>query len=83
LPAAPPSVVLGRIVIVIDDWGYNMRNRDFIVDNNYHVTLSILPFRVYSADVARLAFDKGKGILVHMPMEPQNGSSTASKRRRS
>jgi polysaccharide deacetylase 2 family uncharacterized protein YibQ len=68
--APKPSMVLGRIVIVIDDWGYNLRNRDFIVGNDYRVTLAILPFRVYSTDIARLAHDKGKGILIHMPMEP-------------
>ncbi len=69
-PKAAPSIVLGRIALVLDDWGYSLKNRDFIVGNNYHVTLAILPFRAYSEDVARLAFDKNKGILIHMPMEP-------------
>lgn len=67
-----PAVALGKIAIVIDDWGYNLKNRDFITDNDFHVTLSILPFKEHSTHVAQLAYHKNKDVIIHMPMEPQN-----------
>jgi len=66
-PAVPAR---GRIVLILDDWGYNLRNRDFIVGNDFPVTLSVLPFKPYSQVVANLAHDKNKDVILHMPMEP-------------
>lgn len=67
-----PQKVEGKIVIILDDWGYNLKNRDFITDNDYHVTISILPFREYSTQIAKLAHLNNKDVIVHMPMEPHN-----------
>ncbi|HAJ56904.1 MAG TPA: hypothetical protein DCL35_03935 [Candidatus Omnitrophica bacterium] len=67
-----PSVVQGKIAIVIDDWGYNLKNKDFITDNDFHLTLSILPFGEYSTHVAQLARHKNKDVIIHVPMEPYN-----------
>lgn len=69
---ARPKVKLGKIAIVLDDWGYNLKNRDFITDNNFRLTLSVLPFKPFSTEVARLAHLKNKDVIVHMPMEPHN-----------
>ena len=68
-PAAP---LQGKIVLILDDWGYNLRHRHFIVENDFHVTLSILPFKPYSETIAKLAYDKDKDVIVHMPMEPHD-----------
>ncbi len=68
-PAAP---LQGKIVLILDDWGYNLRHRHFIVDNDFHVTLSILPFKPYSGIIAKLAYDKDKDVIVHLPMEPHD-----------
>jgi len=67
-----PKVRLGKIAIVLDDWGYNLKNRDFITDNDFSLTLSVLPFKPFSTEVARLAHQKNKDVIVHMPMEPHN-----------
>lgn len=67
-----PKVKLGKIAIVIDDWGYNLKNRDFITDNDFSLTLSVLPFKAFSTEVARLAHSKNKDVIIHMPMEPHN-----------
>ncbi len=71
-PAIKPVPVLGRIALVIDDWGYTLRNKDFITDNSYRVTLSVIPFEKYSTQIALLAHQYGKEMIVHMPMEPHN-----------
>lgn len=67
-----PGAVAGKIALVIDDWGYNLRNKDFITGNDFHLTLSILPFKPYSTHVAQLARYKQKDIIIHMPMEPHH-----------
>ncbi|MGE5280542.1 MAG: divergent polysaccharide deacetylase family protein [Deltaproteobacteria bacterium] len=72
VPQEPAVPVEGQIVLILDDWGYNVRNRSFIVDNDFHVTLSVLPFKPYSEVIAKLAYDKGKDVIVHMPMEPHD-----------
>ncbi len=66
-----PTVV-GKIALVLDDWGYNLRHRDFITDNDFHVTLAVLPFRDHSTHIAQLAYHKDKDVIIHMPMEPHN-----------
>ncbi len=68
----PPVKTVGRIVLVLDDWGNSLKNRSFITDNDFHVTLAILPREPYAETVARLASQKGREVLVHMPMEPHN-----------
>jgi polysaccharide deacetylase 2 family uncharacterized protein YibQ len=71
-PVFKPRAVVGKIVLVLDDWGYNLKDRGFITDNDFHVTLSILPFKPYSTQIAELAHTKNKDVIVHMPMEPHN-----------
>lgn len=72
---AEPVKNAGKIALILDDWGYNLKNRDFITGNNYHLSISILPFKPYSAMVAKLAHDKNKDVIVHMPMEPESKES--------
>lgn len=66
-----PETVVGKIVLVLDDWGYNVKHKAFVTDNDFHVTMSILPFRAYSIVIAQLAAQHQKDVIVHMPMEPQ------------
>lgn len=70
IPPSPPFSA--RIAVVLDDWGYNLKNKDFITGNDFRVTVAILPFRAYSAQIAELAKLHRKDILIHMPMEPDH-----------
>jgi len=70
--AVTPSLSKGKIAIVLDDWGYTLKNADFISENDFHVTIAVLPFKAYSARIAEIAHEKGKDTIVHMPMEPLN-----------
>ncbi len=70
-----PVKSAGKIALVLDDWGYNLKNRDFITGNDYHISVSVLPFKAYSATIARLAHDKNKDVIIHMPMEPESKGS--------
>lgn len=71
-PALPSPPFSARIAVVLDDWGYNLKNKDFITGNDFRVTVAILPFRAYSAQIAELAKLHRKDILIHMPMEPDH-----------
>jgi len=58
------------IAIVIDDWGYNLNNIDFIRDTEEPFCVSILPNLPYSKTISEIAFKAGKEIIIHLPLEP-------------
>ncbi|MFH0771452.1 MAG: divergent polysaccharide deacetylase family protein [Candidatus Omnitrophota bacterium] len=61
-----------RAAVVLDDWGYNLKNLDAVLKLNKPVTLSVLPGLTYSAVVAKKAMDNGIEVILHMPMEPKS-----------
>jgi polysaccharide deacetylase 2 family uncharacterized protein YibQ len=69
----PVIIPRGKIAIVLDDWGYNLNNLHFIEDIDYPLTISVLPNLVYSQTVAQKVKEKGKELILHLPLEPQGG----------
>lgn len=61
-----------KVAIVLDDWGYNIKNLNDILQIDKPLTLSILPNLRYSATIAKKAKEKNFEIILHMPMEPKN-----------
>ena len=59
-----------KIAIVIDDWGYNRRNLNFIREIKTPLTISILPQLNYSKKIATVARDNNKEVIIHLPLEP-------------
>lgn len=84
-PAKPSSVkppprqghrfVSGRpkIVIVIDDIGYNLDNLLALENLSDQVTYAILPRLPYSKFFGRLSEKTGAEVLLHLPLESING----------
>ena len=75
-PVPPPAAVRPvpvrpKLAIVLDDWGYNTKNLDAILQIEKPVTLSVLPGLPYSTLIARKAEDHGHQVIIHMPMEPK------------
>lgn len=64
----------GKIAIIMDDFGYNMSAavRAFI-DFPYTVTYAIIPGLPNTDRVAAMLRERNKPMLIHMPMEPQQG----------
>ena len=62
--------VVGRIAIVIDDWGYNSSHCDLLAEIDSPVSVSVLPSLRHSSDVARCAHAQGKEVMLHLPLEP-------------
>ncbi|MFZ5801230.1 MAG: divergent polysaccharide deacetylase family protein [Candidatus Omnitrophota bacterium] len=70
---SPPKVKIekaAKIAIIIDDWGYNLRNEQFLKNFKYPVTVAILPHLPYSGRIASLAKKYNHEIILHLPMEP-------------
>lgn len=63
----------GLIAFVIDDWGYNKRNIDLVLDIRRPLTISILPNLQYSDYVAKeIAKDSNMhDIILHLPLESE------------
>ncbi|MBB1486684.1 divergent polysaccharide deacetylase family protein [Oceanospirillum sediminis] len=56
------------ITLIIDDLGYNKRNGTRAINLPGPVTLAILPHTPFSKKLARLAYKKGKTVMLHAPM---------------
>lgn len=68
--AAPPAVIL-----VIDDIGYDYQLGKRAIALPGAIHYAILPERKNSTKLAKLAFQKGKEVLLHAPMSTINGQS--------
>lgn len=58
-----------KIVIIIDDLGNNYSVGKRLIDMPYQMTYSILPKRPYTVQLANLAADHDKEVMVHLPMQ--------------
>ncbi|MDP8230062.1 MAG: divergent polysaccharide deacetylase family protein [Candidatus Gorgyraea atricola] len=65
----------GLVAFVIDDWGYNKRNIDLVLEINRPLTISILPNLRYSSYVAEEIRKNSKihDIILHLPLESKSG----------
>jgi len=63
-----------RIAVVIDDVGYNLEELQAFLDFPGPLTLSVLPNLSHSEESARRVYRAGKELLLHLPMEAENGS---------
>ena len=62
----------GKIAIVLDDWGYTLRQVPVLAEIHRPLTVSILPSLPHSAEVAAAARAYGHPVILHMPMEAVN-----------
>lgn len=64
--------VVGRIAVVIDDWGYNNTHCKYLAEMPYPAGIAILPGLPYSKDVIQCSRANGKQPMLHIPLEPFN-----------
>lgn len=67
-----------RIALIIDDIGYDVEAAREIIELPVPVALAILPHCPYSRDIALLAGENHREILLHLPMEPRDYPRTDS-----
>jgi polysaccharide deacetylase 2 family uncharacterized protein YibQ len=65
---------IGRLAVVIDDVGYSLENLEPFLRSELPLSLSVLPGLPHSAEAARRIQAAGKELLLHLPMEAQNGA---------
>lgn len=80
----PPKEVikkptLGRIAIIIDDWGSSKTVSSFISTVDVPVAIAVLPKLPYSKMIAEYAHTNGKEVMLHLPMEPHYTADTYPK----
>ena len=63
-----------RVAIVIDDGGRAGKAADAILALDTNLTLAILPYEPQSTEIAERAKQRGFEVILHMPMEPFDGS---------
>jgi polysaccharide deacetylase 2 family uncharacterized protein YibQ len=69
-PKPLPEKQLPRVVIIIDDLGYDRKMAAKFLELDATFTFSLLPYSPFQKKIARLAQEKGVEIMLHLPMEP-------------
>ena len=69
-PAAPGA---HRLAIIIDDCGQWPKTERALIALPVPITLSVMPQERYTQAIAREAAAAGKGVMLHLPMEPVSG----------
>jgi polysaccharide deacetylase 2 family uncharacterized protein YibQ len=75
-PSLPRIAVRPKVAIVIDDLGGENQMSQEILHWNVPLTLSILPFTPHSKALAQQAYQRGKEVILHLPMEPHGYPKT-------
>lgn len=63
---------LPRIVIIVDDLGYDLNTAQRILALDLPLTLSILPYAPETGAVVKEGHKRGSELMLHLPMEPEN-----------
>ncbi len=66
-----PEVAHYKVAIVLDDFGYNYKNVETVMELKKPVTFSILPHLPYSKTISERAHQEGDEAILHLPLEPQ------------
>jgi len=61
-----------QVAIIIDDIGYRQSDRAAL-NLPGSVTYSVLPHTPYGKELAQQAFDENRDVMLHIPMEAENG----------
>ncbi len=63
-----------RVAIIIDDMGYHRDLGESLIGLPHNVSFSFLPHAPFTARLEKMAFDHGKTVLLHQPLEPKDES---------
>lgn len=58
-----------RLVLIIDDLGYDRSAADALLALPFPLTVSVIPHLPLSAEVAEEAYRRGEQVMLHLPME--------------
>ncbi len=72
-PGQPPLAPRYRVAIIFDDAGGSLDDVEKIIAIGRPVAVAVLPGLAYSADVALRAREAGLEVLLHLPLESEDG----------
>ncbi len=75
-PGAEKKVLRPKIALVIDDLGGERSIAGELLHWDLPITFSILPFTSYAKTVSEEAHQRGKEVILHVPMEPHGYPNT-------
>ena len=61
-----------RVAIVIDDMGYHPAVGRALLALDLNLSFSFLPHAPFTLELEQLAYEQGRDVLVHLPMEPRD-----------
>ncbi len=79
LPTTAPTFLTssaqaeGYVCIIIDDFGNNGNGTKEILSLPIPITVAVMPFLPFSLQDAEAAYQAGKEVFLHVPMEPLHG----------
>jgi polysaccharide deacetylase 2 family uncharacterized protein YibQ len=65
-----------HVAIVIDDFGNGMKGTEEILSLPIRLTVAVMPFLSTTEKDAKLAYEKGHEVILHLPMEPVHGKKS-------
>lgn len=71
-PAPERKEKTGLIALVIDDLGQDLKPAREILDLPGEITIAVLPGLPHSQEISSMAVQKGRDVLLHLPMERKN-----------
>jgi len=74
IPPRPSAGGEPRIAIIIDDMGQEMQSAEALLALDAPITFAILPHQRFSEKVARNAGEKGRVVMLHLPMQPSTNA---------
>ena len=63
---------LPKVAIIIDDMGYKNQIGNQLIELALALSFAFLPFGPFTQDQVQMAAKKGRDILLHLPMEPDD-----------
>lgn len=73
-PASRPEYT-GKLAIIVDDCGYDIKSVRRLTDVGLPFSYAILPYKDFSNDALEVIKSTGNVPMLHLPMEPSNRSA--------
>lgn len=64
--------ILPKVAILIDDLGHNEQLGMRFIELPIELTYSFLPYAAFTGKLEEIAFDSGKAVILHLPLEPKS-----------
>lgn len=71
--SAKSIAITPTIAIIIDDMGHHQKRGQLLVDMPHPMTFAFLPGRKHTQSLAKRAYQSGKEVMLHAPMETEHG----------